>query len=118
MIAGSRARFGAPIELDLDRRGIRSIERIGANYLIVAGPSADRGSFALFRWSGQSGDQPTPVTGSDLKDLRPEALFALPGSNRAQLLSDDGGVVIGGIECKKLPEANQSFRSLTIMPRE
>jgi len=63
-----RARFGAPIELDLDRRGIRSIERVGAAYLIVADPSADRGSFALFRWSGQSGDPPTPVTESDLKD--------------------------------------------------
>ena len=118
VIADSRARFGTPIELDLDRRGIRSIERIGASYLIVAGPSADRGSFALFRWSGQSGDQPTPVTESDLKDLRPEALFGLPGGNRAQLLSDDGGVVIGGVECKELPEADQSFRSLTIMPKE
>ena len=118
VIAGKRARFGAPIELDLDRRGIRSIERFGASYLIVAGPSADRGSFALFRWSGQSGDQPTPVTGSDLKDLRPEALFALPGSSRAQLLSDDGGVAIGGVECKKLPEADQNFRSLTVTPRE
>jgi len=118
VIADSRARFGTPIELDLDRRGIRSIERIGASYLIVAGPSADRGSFALFRWSGQSGDPPTLVTESDLKDLRPEALFGLPGGNRAQLLSDDGGVVIGGVECKELPEADQSFRSLTIMPRE
>jgi hypothetical protein len=118
VIAGKRARFGTPIELDLDRRGIRSIERFGTNYLIVAGPRADRGSFALFRWSGQSGDPPTPVAGSDLKDLRPEALFAPPGSNHAQLLSDDGGVVIAGIECKKLPEASQRFRSLTITPRE
>ena len=45
-------------------------------------------------------------------------LFAFPGGNRAQLLSDDGGVVIGGVECKELPEADQSFRSLTIMPKE
>ncbi len=118
VIAGHRARFGEPIELDLGQRGIRSIERFGANYLIVGGPTGDHGSFALFRWSGKNGDQPTPLTESDLKTLRPEALFAIPGSKNVQLLSDDGGVVIGGVECKKLPEASQTFRSLSITPRE
>jgi hypothetical protein len=118
VIAGSRARFAAPIELDLGQRGIRSIERVGSSYLIVAGPTADRGNFALFRWSGRAGDAATPVTGVDLKHLRPEALFALPGSGRVQLLSDDGGVEIAGVECKKLPVARQIFRSLTITPGE
>ena len=67
-VGGCRAHFGTPIELDLGQRGVRSIERVGAAYLIVAGSSADRGSFALFRWSRQSRDPPTPVTESDLKD--------------------------------------------------
>ena len=118
VIAGQRARFGAPIELDLGRRGIRSIERVGASYLIVAGPTADRGSFALYRWSGQPADAAIQVAGVDLKDLRPEGLFAIPGSGRVQLLSDDGGIRIAGVECKKLPVADQTFRSLTITPRE
>lgn len=118
VIAGSRARFAAPIELDLGQRGIRSIERVGSFYLIVAGPTADRGTFALFRWSGRAGDAATPVTGVHLQDLRPEALFALPGSNRVQLLSDDGGVKVAGVECKKLPASRQTFRSLTITPDE
>jgi hypothetical protein len=114
VIAGKHARFGAPIELDLGQRGIRSIERIGTGFLIVAGPPADMGSFALYRWSGRRDEAPTAVAGIDLKNLRPEALFAIPNSNRVQLLSDDGGVVIGGVECKKLPEADQGFRSLSI----
>jgi hypothetical protein len=118
VIAGHPARFGDPIELDLGQRGIRSIERIGTGYLIVAGPTGDKGSFALFRWSGRHGDAPTPVSGIDLGNLRPEALFAIPDSNRAQLLSDDGGVVINGVECKKLSPASQSFRSLDITPRQ
>jgi hypothetical protein len=46
LIEGKRARFGTPIELDLGRRGIRSIELVGSSYLIVAGPPADSGSFA------------------------------------------------------------------------
>ena len=36
---GQRARLGAPIELDLGQRGIRSIERVGDAYVIVAGPA-------------------------------------------------------------------------------
>jgi len=118
VIAGQRARFGEPILLDLGQRGIRSIERIGKGYLIVAGPTGDQGSFALFRWSGQRDETPTPVAGIDLTNLRPEALFTIPGSNRVQLLSDDGGIVVGGLECKKLPAANQRFRSFSVAPWE
>ena len=116
LIAGGKARFGTPIELDLGQRGIRSIERYGAGYLIVAGPTADTGSFALFKWSGIAVDAAIPVAGLDLKDLRPEALFAIPSGKEVQLLSDDGGIPVRGVECKNLPQADQAFRSLIITP--
>ena len=116
LIAGKTARFGTPIELDLGRRGIRSIEQFGGGYLILAGPTADAGSFALFKWSGHAGDAATPVAGVELKDLRPEALFAIPPGKEVQLLSDDGGILVRGVECKKLPKASQTFRSLIISP--
>lgn len=114
LIDGGRARFGTPAEINLDQRGIRSIERIGTSYVIAAGPTADAGSFALFRWSGRAGEAAAMITGSDLRDLRPEALFAIPGGKRVQVLSDDGGIRVGGVECKKLPAGRQTFRSLTI----
>jgi hypothetical protein len=116
MITGKSARFGSPIELDLGRRGIRSIDLVGSSYLIVAGPTADSGSFALYRWSGRPNDAATPVTGINLGDLRPEALFAIQHTGQVQLLSDDGGVMIDGVECKKLPATRQTFRSLIITP--
>ncbi len=116
LIEGRHAKFGTPIELDLDRRGIRSILLVGSGYLIVAGPTADRGSFGLYRWSGRAGDAATPVVGIDLGNLRPEAAFAIPQSARVQLLSDDGGVMAGGVECKKLPAARQTFRGLIVTP--
>ncbi len=116
LIEGKRAKFGMPIELDLGRRGIRSIVLVGSSYLIVAGPTADRGSFALYRWSGRAGDAAAPIAGGDLRDLRPEAAFAIPQSGLVQLLSDDGGVMTGGVECKKLPAAQQTFRSLIVTP--
>lgn len=114
LIAGGSARFGTPVEIDLDQRGIRSIERIGTSYVIAAGPTADAGGFALFRWSGRPGEAAARIPGIDLRDLRPEALFAIPGSKRVQVLSDDGGIELGDVECKKLPAKRQHFRSLTI----
>jgi hypothetical protein len=116
VITGRPARFGTPIELDLGRRGIRSIELLGSNYLIAAGPTAESGSFALYRWSGRLGDPATPVTGINLNNLRPEALFVIPHTGQVQILSDDGGVMVNGVMCKKLPANRQTFRSLIVTP--
>lgn len=117
VLQGKPARLGVPMELDLGGRGIRSIERVGADYLIAAGPPADAGSFAIYRWSGGAQDAPEALAFVALDDLRPEALFALPGSAQAVLLSDDGGVRAGkGRACKDLPAARQSFRALGFRP--
>ena len=117
VVRGQRAKFGPAIELDLDRRGIRSIDRVGSGYLIVAGPPDNHGSFALYRWSGNSGDAPTTVAGIDLQGLRPEAMFAQAApAGSVELLSDDGGVRVDGGDCKQLPAARQTFRTLTVKP--
>jgi hypothetical protein len=113
VIQGRRARLGTPVQLDLRDRGIRSLQRIGTEYLIVAGPVADEGAFSLYRWSGGE-REPAVELKIDLGDLRPEALFPVPGSSLVQLLSDDGGVRVAGQECKKLPPARQRFRSLIV----
>ena len=56
------------------------------------------------------------MAGVDLGNLRPEAAFAIPQTGRVQLLSDDGGVITGGVECKRLPATQQTFRSLIVTP--
>jgi hypothetical protein len=48
--------------------------------------------------------------------LRPEAPFAVPGTQAVQILSDDGGVMSEGVECRKGPPSGQSFRSITVTP--
>ena len=116
VIDGRRAKLGAAFELNLGRRGVRSIELIDGKYLIVAGPTADEGNFALYRWTGKRDDPAVPVESVDLGTLRPEALFAMPGTAKVQLLSDDGGVMSGGVACKTLPVAQQTFRSLVVTP--
>lgn len=113
VVAGKRVKFGRPIELALDGRGIRSLERVGEVYLIVAGAHDDAGNFALYQWSGAA-DDPPKLLDVDLGDLRPEALIQIPGTRSIQLLSDDGGVLVDGIECKLAPVARRTFRSLII----
>lgn len=113
LLSRKPAKLGAPVSLQLGGRGIRSIERIGAHYLIVAGPPADSGDFALYRWSGKADQAPQRVE-TDLGALRPEALFQIPQTHRGQLLSDDGGIHVDGVECKQLPREQRSFRSLTL----
>ncbi|WP_457353014.1 DUF3616 domain-containing protein [Roseateles sp. P5_D6] len=108
------ARFGSAIRLDLGGRGVRSIERVGSGYLIAAGPPADVGSFALFRWSGKATDVPTPVK-AELGTLRPEALFAWP-DGLLTLLSDDGGVMVGKKACKDADKSKRAFRALDLKP--
>ncbi len=115
VVQGGRARLGEPIALDLGGRGIRSFELVGAVYYIVAGPVADSGTFALYRWSGRAAEAPVQVP-VDLGTLRPEALFAVPGTSDLALVSDDGGIEVDGRECKKLARSKQSFRMLQVAP--
>jgi hypothetical protein len=110
--AGAAASLGPAFALDLGGRGVRSIEGIGAGYMIVAGPTADRGDFALYRWSGLAADDPQRVSAVALDTLRPEVLFVWPRSGQVQLLSDDGGIASGGVACKDRPPREQAFRAI------
>lgn len=117
LIKGKKAKFGLPIRLDLKGRGIRSIELVsGSSYLVVAGPTADNGSFSLLRWSGKSGAAAQAVPQIEFENFRPEALFAIPDTDTVQILSDDGGVNMDGMRCKDREKSTQSFRSMTVKP--
>lgn len=115
VLEGKAARFGEPVLLALRNRGVRSIERVASEFLIVAGPTADKGTFSLYHWSGKAADAPKLAQGLDLADLRPEALFDI-GGGQVQILSDDGGIENGGVACKDRKAAEQAFRSITVKP--
>nr|WP_316643483.1 DUF3616 domain-containing protein [uncultured Roseateles sp.] len=116
LLEGKAARFGEPVLLALRNRGVRSIERVGNEFLIVAGPTADKGTFSLYHWSGKAGDAPKLAQGLDFADLRPEALFDI-GGGQVQILSDDGGIETGGVACKDIKKpAELAFRSIIAKP--
>lgn len=115
---GEKAKFGEPIELNIDGLGIRSIDYWQENdvYLIIAGPYNDAGKIKLYKWSGNPSEDPTLVK-VELSDLNLEAIIIYPFSNNniIQLLSDDGGRKNSeGVECKDLPKEQRRFRSWLI----
>lgn len=109
----ARASFGYAIELDLHGQGIRSIELVGTEYYIVAGPVDDEGSFGVYCWSGNANASPVAMQVPALAGLHPESLI-VPAAGRLQILSDDGSLRIAGTACKDLPKEERRFRSVTI----
>ncbi len=110
-VNGEPPRFGDALALDLGGRGVRAMTRVADGYLVVGGPTADIGGFAVFHWRGGA-DAPQRLQQPALGTLRPEALFGWPDTPQMQLLSDDGGVERQGKACKKLRATQQAFRSL------
>ncbi len=129
VLAGAAAPvFGTSIELDLGGRGIRSIEKNAAGqYIVIAGPAGNAtvdvaDDFRLYTWNG-SVDANGQATSLVLRAVALDALLAgggsfetivqvpnsLTDSTYVQLLQDDGGVLIGGMESKDLPPAQQQF---------
>jgi hypothetical protein len=85
--------FGQTAFLDLGGRGIRSLERIGDRYLVVAGPSGDADSlgFALYWWDGnsESAAQIWEIQ-PPLGDMDPEVAMLSRDGTFIQIISDDG----------------------------
>lgn len=108
------AQLGAPIELNLGGRGIRSIEGNANGYVMVAGPpgiasGTAPSDYRFFTWRGLATDAPQEHS-TVLNDVIPEGIVELPpfpwtAQSTFQLISDSGITVYygDGIEAKHLP---------------
>ncbi|MGO8681474.1 MAG: DUF3616 domain-containing protein [Limisphaerales bacterium] len=109
--------FGAPIELDLYGRGIRSLEGNTNGYVLIGGPAAALPGeyphdFKLYTWTGHPADKPQQRA-ADLSGLNPEGIVELPPApwttnSQVQLVSDNGLTVYYGddVKAKNLPFPN------------
>jgi hypothetical protein len=109
---GAPAQYDEPLLLDLDGRGIRSLEYWYArsSYLLIAGPESDgEEDYALMRWSGPLSTRPETLDGISFRDFQsencaPEGLLIEHGSNTVYILFDEGN----------RPSGEQCFRSVAI----
>ncbi|MFM9072388.1 MAG: DUF3616 domain-containing protein [Cyanobium sp.] len=121
VMGGEKAQFADPVLLDLGGQGIRSLERVKGQLLIVAGPAeGPKGKTppsTLYRWSGQFQEAPvrlrtfSPMAGGP---VNPEALFV--EGDTLVLLSDDGNLEQDGQACGERPRAKQTFREIRLTP--
>jgi hypothetical protein len=111
VVAGEPARFGDPISLDLEGRGVRDLSMWRGQYLLIAGDYGNERIGQVYAWDGAYGI--AKLGGSEVQAINPEGVFSHEKRTDVLLLSDDGTELVGGIECKKLKRANQKrFRAM------
>lgn len=111
IVEGQRAAVGDPILLDLGGLGIRGMSRWRGQYLILGGAVAREADSRLFGWDGVS-TEPQAVTDVDLTGFNPEGFVSYDDKTQVLLLSDDGGAIVDGEECKRLADvAKKRFRA-------
>jgi hypothetical protein len=112
LYSAGRARFAAPIELDLAGLGVRSLSWWRGAYLIAAGPTGEGGPARLYRWGGP-GSTPQVLAQAAFSDANPEAFFTAENNDEILVLSDDGAREVRGKACKRLKnKKHKSFRGL------
>lgn len=115
-LEGQQPRFGSPLTVDLGGRGVRGISYWKGHYMLAAGHYGEGFDPALFLWRGP-GHTPTQVDLELPERFNAEAFFTPDGRGEFMLLSDDGGLDMGGKACKKLKNANDKyFRGLWVRP--
>ena len=98
VLQGERARFAAPLLVDVGGLGVRSIGVWRGSYVISAGAAQDDEGHAsrLFLWDGKTAPRAVDV---DLRDFTPEAIVSFANRSELLLLSDDGSRTLGGGRC-------------------
>jgi hypothetical protein len=96
--SGETPRFGQPMLLDLDGRGIRSIEfwPERQRFVILAGPTGVQGDFSLYWWTGTAAADPEKIEAVRFSRMQlgdgvsPEAVFIETRSGTFYVLFDEG----------------------------
>jgi hypothetical protein len=98
---GEKPSLQRVVELDLNKRGVRSIEYSAAAgaYFIVAGPVGNEGSFDLYKWGASEKNPPVLIPGlaaalakQKIGRFQPEALVVDLAGKQLQIFSDDGDI--------------------------
>jgi hypothetical protein len=94
--------------IDLEGTGVRDLVRDGDGFLLLSGPSGEKGvTSAVWSWAPGT---PIALQRQLPGDIVPEALVR-DAVDRWWVLSDDGRRRVDGRACKDLPAADRRFRA-------
>jgi hypothetical protein len=117
VITGQPPKFGDPLLLDLGGLGLRGISSTEKGYYILAGPAEGHAPSHLY-FSAGGPNAPHLVKEVKFHKINPESIcmFNTGSGTDFLILSDDGKHMIGGKECKTLPESERQFRAYRFTP--
>jgi uncharacterized protein DUF3616 len=115
ILKGSRARLGAPIELDLGGLGVRGMEYVPSlsRYAIIGGDIDKGRPSQMFTWTGQTTDAAQVIPNLSFGALNPESVIVYSDEpQKVQIVSDEGTKMVGTQECKAVEDPRgRSFHS-------
>ncbi|MCO5052207.1 MAG: DUF3616 domain-containing protein [Verrucomicrobiae bacterium] len=116
LMLGTRARLGDPIRLDLGGLGLRDMTWFNGRYYLIAGTYNGKGHSVLYEWNGGAAT-PRLLSHPELKGLNPEAMAGFVENDQPRLLvvSDDGTLKIGGVDCKEVADPEQRYFRVTVI---
>jgi len=93
----SNPKFGKPIMLNLDHRGIRDIIRLkNGQYILIAGHCDENRNSNLYSWTGYGKDEPKILDQFNLNNLNAEGIIPFIDSNgniTLEIISDNGSSI-------------------------
>lgn len=107
VIHGETARFGEPLLLDLEGRGVRALSSWRGQYLIAAGAYAGDDPSTLYTWDGVG--KPTPIPLPAARIANPEAFFTPESRDQIMFFNDQGTILVDGVACKKLDDPTRKY---------
>lgn len=123
----SAPKFGSVFFMDMDGRGVRSLEYHPGldQYLIVGGSRNGDMTSKIYRWDGRENSKLIEIKDVDFtqfKKFNPEAITIYSADQPLQIYSDDGTVMFRDrsgdkCECKDLEDArDKQYRAMWIDP--
>lgn len=117
-----RARFEAPIQLDLGGNGVRDLAYDPARHawFVLAGAAGRGYGRALYAWSGERDARAVPIEAPLPRDFNAEAVMVDPVTGQLRLFSDDGARTVDSgrgepRSNKEMKDRRRSFRSLWVL---
>lgn len=116
VVLGGSALFSPPKLVDMNDRGIRAMNLLGREIIIISSAETHSSTASIYKWDGVS-SRVEIINSTILNGYNPEAVTFFPdeGGGAILILSDDGSTKKLGRRCKdESDDSRKSFRGILL----